>query len=73
VEKFKASWTYSMRTIMFKVSSFYESTSSMEKMVRSFSFDLYTLFDFYSMKTEDLATLMNKLRERATGQYSKIS
>ena len=63
VEEFKPQWTYFMRTIMYKVSTSNKSRSAVEKIGRSFSFGLYIFQDLYIMKAEDLAALMNKLRQ----------
>jgi hypothetical protein len=72
VEEFKPQWTYFMRTIMYKVSTSYKSRSAIERVGRSFSLGLYTFQDLYTMKTEDLATLMNRLRQHVIYSSSRF-
>jgi hypothetical protein len=65
IEEFRVRWSYFFKTIMFKYSDSAQSTSPVQAIVRKLSFNLYMFPDIYTMKAEDLAALMNKLREQA--------
>ncbi len=64
IEEFKVRWSYFFKTIMFKYSDSSQGTSTIQTVIRKLSFNLYTFPDLYTMKAEDLAALMNRLREQ---------
>ena len=64
IEQFKTGWNYFIKTVWFKFSDSYESTSILGKVGRALSFDIRNLPDTYGMKAETLTELMNTLRER---------
>jgi hypothetical protein len=66
IEEFRVRWSYFFKTIMFKYSDPSQSTSTAQTIVGKLSFNLRTFPDIYTMKAEDLAALMNKLREQPT-------
>lgn len=69
IEEFRVLWSYFSKTIMFKYSNSSQSRSTAQTIVRGLSFNLCTFPDIYTMKAEDLAELMNKLREQATYSF----
>lgn len=69
IEEFRVRWSYFFKAIMFKYSDSSQSKSTVQTIVRGLSFNLCTFPDIYTMKAEDLAALMNKLREQAAYSF----
>ena len=65
IEEFRVGWSYFFKSIMFRYSDSSQSSLSVQ-IIRKLSFNLRFFPNIYPMKAEDLAALMNKLREQAT-------
>jgi len=64
IEEVRVGWSYFFKSIVFRYSDSSQSSSSVQ-IIRKLSFNLCFFPNIYPMKAEDLAALMNKLREQA--------